>query len=110
VFYKDSAFLNTVNTFYWEDFDGFESYEVRHVLQDAIWDSELNGRRRIYLVDKNEEYPDGKIKLYEVQIAGGFEVTTMGLDEEAAAEWQNRFKKIKERVREKQQQRREKGY
>ena len=29
VFYKDSAFLNTVNTFYWEDFDGFESYEVR---------------------------------------------------------------------------------
>lgn len=110
VYYKDSTFLNTVNTFYWEDFDGFESYEVRHVLHDAIWDRELNGRRRIYLVDLNEKHPDGKIKLYEVQIAGGFEVTTMGLDEEAAAEWQNRFKKIKERVREKQQQRREKGY
>ena len=106
VYYKDSTFLNTVNTFYWEDFDGFESYEVRHVLHDAIWDRELNGRRRIYLVDLNEKHPDGKIKLYEVQIAGGFEVTTMGLDEEAAAEWQNRFQKIKDKVREKQHKRR----
>ena len=100
-FLKDCSFLNTVDCLYWDDVKDLSWGDAKDYIGPLLFHKMPDGKkikRTIYVVDLAEKYPNGKIKLYQVQDMNKEWSRTIFIDENDKQEWVKHTKTVREKI------------